>query len=127
MTRTQPAGQGGTRTDDERECMSFPAKFPGTCSRCGQAVAVGESVDWDRAAHKVWHSRCDPAAPAEVSPAAPDAALPSPLLPAPAGLSYSPFQASGIGYALTRFRAAAQKGGADPSRGKGVLIADEMG
>lgn len=109
--------------------MAFPAKFPGTCSRCSGKIEVGESVDWDRAARKVWHVRCASDASASLAPAqdlvpTADALL---RIPAPEGLAYSPFQRAGIAYALTRFRAEAQKGGQDPSRGKGVLIADEMG
>lgn len=115
--------------------MGFPAKFPGTCSLCTGKIEVGESVDWDRAARKVWHARCEPgaasaahstgsAALAPVLAPTADAAL---RLPAPEGLFYLPFQRAGIAYALTRFRAEAQKGGPDPSRGNGVLIADEMG
>ncbi len=46
-------------------------------------------------------------------------------IPAPAGLTYMPFQKAGIQFALRVF--AALKGGAQPISSSGVLFADEMG
>lgn len=38
--------------------MTITAKFPGKCSECGQRIAPGDRIDWDKAAKTVRHENC---------------------------------------------------------------------
>src|SRR3972149_6701754 len=97
--------------------MSFPAKFPGRCAVCGEAIAVGERIDWNRATRVTRHAACVPGAAKreqarEQTITASRATTADVAIPAPDGLEYLPFQCAGIGFALDR---------------SATLIADEMG
>jgi len=37
--------------------VSFPAKFPGVCRKCGERIAVGAMIEW-RKDEGAWHEEC---------------------------------------------------------------------
>ena len=41
--------------------MTIKARYAGTCSACGQAVAVGQDIEWERRSKIVRHADCSTA------------------------------------------------------------------
>lgn len=94
--------------------MLLSSKYPGKCLTCGDPIAVGDRVSWTKGVKGVKHAACSDEGKEVAAAVATSRATESTDCdaPAPAGLSYLPYQRAGIAYALAR---------------RGTLIADEMG
>lgn len=93
--------------------MLIPARYPGKCKLCGEAIEVGDPISWQKGDRTVAHAACSSEGRAIAQSAEASRATDSDVeLAAPDGLSYMPFQKAGIAYALPR---------------SGVIFGDEMG
>lgn len=98
--------------------MIIVSKFAGTCLTCHRAISAGERVSWIKGRKGAEHAACSAEGKATAVAVAASRAETSDLtVPAPAGLSYLPYQRAGIDYMLQRL-----SGGR-----RGVILADEMG
>jgi SWI/SNF-related matrix-associated actin-dependent regulator 1 of chromatin subfamily A len=93
------------------------SKYRSKCKACGEDILAGERVEWTKGEKGVAHAKCSEEGKQQAIAIAEsrraDVEVPADFaVPAPAGLSYLPYQRAGIAYALSR---------------SGTLIADEMG
>lgn len=89
------------------------AKFASPCLACGRQIQAGERVSWIKGRRGVEHAACSAEGRDVAAQVTASRAEVSDLeVPAPAGLSYLPYQRAGIAYLAPR---------------PGALLADEMG
>lgn len=98
--------------------MIIVSRFAGTCITCRRAISAGERVSWTKGRKGAEHAACSAEGKATAVAVAASRAETSDLeVPAPAGLSYLPYQRAGVDYMLQRLSA----------KKPGVILADEMG